>query len=324
MGKLGDGASGAESKNDVATDVGDRDFENAAVAGNVACASPTAASSPIAPSTPSRRFQTFNRLLHWKQKAAISSEDSGSDVDLSGRHLAHSTTTKPTTATTSSPSPAATALLADSPTSSPSSSSSPPTAPPPVPNAKELRDHVAKFTSRSNSMGALIVAETLAGWLLTAAAPTLFDRHFRSSSSSVASLCFYLAWGALRACSYVRAVILMHDLVHGIVFTSRKLNSVLAFVIGLTAWTSSFDFGSNHRRHHARLAVEEELEFDADHTVFWTVKEWRAWRPCFSKGLARVLRDPLVYHFVTAPAYLLLFGSTCPGEQVFFFFFFAF
>ena len=293
--------------------------------------SPAPPSSPMAPPTPTRRFEGFKKIRFLKKNAEGSSNGSVRDgVDLPSSKV--NSTTNSTTAS----------ALADNDGARPSSSSSSNSSSPPaaVPaNAKELRDHVAKFTTRSDRLGALVVAETAVGWLLTAAAPTLIDRYFaarrRFSSSTtptpttpssaffaaLPALLFYLAWGALRACSYVRTVILMHDLVHGIVFTSRRANAIAAAVSGICAWTSAANFGRNHRRHHARLGVEEEIDFDADHTVFWTVKEWSAWRPSASKVLARVLRDPLVYHFVTAPGYLLFFGSTCPGKKSFLFLF---
>lgn len=317
MGKVDADAPSAASKGFARASVGgDGDRQHAGGNHGPSSAPP---SSPIAPSTPTRRFENFKKIRFLKKNAEGSNRDSNREgVDLS---------TKSTTN-------AATALENDIPSSSSLALAAAPA------NARELRDHVAKFTTRSNWLGALVVAETAVGWLLTAAAPTLFDRFVvaRSRSDAVEgappssaalaffastapSLLFYLAWGALRACSYIRTVILMHDLVHGIVFTSRRLNAVAATVAGLCAFTSAANFGRNHRRHHARLGVEEEIDFDADHTVFWTVKEWSAWRPGASKALARVLRDPVVYHFVTAPAYLLFFGSTCPGKSFFFFFF---
>lgn len=299
MGKLGAGPLSSRHVADFAAADGSQEDHA------VECDPPSPAppTSPLAPSTPSRMSEAFNRLRYRRNKADISNR--GGDGGMASPNLPDATTEATVMPT---------ALDA---TSSPALS---------PPNAKELRDHVAQFTTRSDALGTLVVAETAVGWILTAAAPTLLDRHFRRSSTSTSTstssvlaaavtLLFYLVWGALRACSYVRTVILMHDLVHGVVFTSRRANSVAAALAGFCAWTRAANFGRNHRRHHARLGVEEELGFDADHTVFWTVKEWNAWQPSVGKLLARVLRDPLVYHLVSAPAYLLFFGSTCPGES---------
>lgn len=301
MGKLG---AGALSSSHAAELAAADDSGNGGNAVDCDPPSPATPTSPIAPSTPSKMSEVFKRLQFRKNKTKNSC-GGGSNCNLASPISPNAVKGRrqPALDRTSA------ALAATVP-----------------PNAKELRDHVAQFTMRSDALGAFVVAETAVGWILTAAAPTLFDRHFRlrpSSSSSpststlaaLTTLLFYLAWGVLRACSYIRTVILMHDLVHGVVFTSRRANSIAAAVAGFCAWTSAANFGRNHRRHHARLGVEEELEFDADHTVFWTVKEWNAWQPSVSKLLARSLRDPVVYHFVSAPAYLLFFGSTCPGEE---------
>jgi hypothetical protein len=312
MGKFGAGAPGVVSREAAGSAEGSgNDRRHVAVGFGGPSSSPPA--SPIAPSTPTRRFEGIKKLRFRKKNDTETSSGSSSSCTSGDVDLSASKTTNPTTATASPPTSSAALVAA--------------LAVPP--NAREIRDHVAKFTARSDWLGTLVVAETAAGWLLTAAAPTLFDRCLvrrRAPSSSpsppsgaalaaAASLFFHLTWVALRACSYVRTVILMHDLVHGVVFSSRRLNAAAAALAGLCAWTSAANFGRNHRRHHARLAVEEEIDFDADHTVFWTVKEWNAWRPGVGKFLARLLRDPAVYHFVTAPAYLLFFGSTSPGEE---------
>ena len=73
---------------------------------------------------------------------------SGDDVDL--------------TSTTKTNSPAATSTALDSNAASPLAAAF--AAPP---NARELRDHVAQFTTRSDALGALVVAETAVGWVLT-------------------------------------------------------------------------------------------------------------------------------------------------------------
>ena len=338
MGKFGAGAPGVVSREAAGSAEGSgNDRRHVAVGFGGPSSSPPA--SPIAPSTPTRRFEGIKKLRFRNKNDTETSSGSSSSCTSGDVDLSASKTTNPTTATASPPtSSAALAALAAPPTSSSSFSSSSSAAALVAalavpPNAREIRDHVAKFTARSDWLGTLVVAETAAGWLLTAAAPTLFDRCLvrrRAPPSSpsppsgaalaaAASLFFHLTWVALRACSYVRTVILMHDLVHGVVFSSRRLNAAAAALAGLCAWTSAANFGRNHRRHHARLAVEEEIDFDADHTVFWTVKEWNAWRPGVGKFLARLLRDPAVYHFVTAPAYLLFFGSTSPGEEFYFF-----
>ena len=340
MGKFDAGAPGVVSREAAGSAEGSgNDRRHVAVGFGGPSSSPPA--SPIAPSTPTRRFEGIKKLRFRKKNDTETSSGSSSSCTSGDVDLSASKTTNPTTATASPPtSSAALAALAAPPTSSSSFSSSSSAAALVAalavpPNAREIRDHVAKFTARSDWLGTLVVAETAAGWLLTAAAPTLFDRCLvrrRAPPSSpsppsgaalaaAASLFFHLTWVALRACSYVRTVILMHDLVHGVVFSSRRLNAAAAALAGLCAWTSAANFGRNHRRHHARLAVEEEIDFDADHTVFWTVKEWNAWRPGVGKFLARLLRDPAVYHFVTAPAYLLFFGSTSPGEEFYFLFF---
>jgi len=62
-----------------------------------------------------------------------------------------------------------------------------------------------------------------------------------------------------------------------------------------------------------RLGIEEEGPWDADRTAFWTVKEWKEWKPSLSKFLARVVRSPGVYFPLCGPVFLLLFGSTAPA-----------
>ena len=102
----------------------------------------------------------------------------------------------------------------------------------------------------------------------------------------------------------------MHDCIHGSLFASRGLNKHLGRLFGVSGWLSAAAYQRKHLVHHARLGIEEEGPWDADRTAFWTVMEWRAWRPGVAKAAARVARSEALYFLLFGPVFFLHFGST--------------
>lgn len=105
----------------------------------------------------------------------------------------------------------------------------------------------------------------------------------------------------------------MHDCVHGSLFASRSANKYLGHLFGVFGWLSSKAYQRKHLVHHMRLGIEEEGPWDADRTAFWTVKEWKEWKPSFSKLAARVARSEVLYFLFFGPVFFLHFGSTAPA-----------
>ncbi len=171
----------------------------------------------------------------------------------------------------------------------------------------ELRAHLLGWSTPDDRRGALELGLTVVAYAAALALAAGCLRHALDASGLVARV----AWGAATLAStgalsliQVRTFLVHHDLCHGSLFTSRRLNAVLAPLLGTLASTSSSVWHREHSRHHRD---SNNLDCPQDgQTAPWTVETFLGAKP-WQRGVYRFINQRPVLFGLVPPLYFLGF-----------------
>lgn len=170
-----------------------------------------------------------------------------------------------------------------------------------------LRAHLAAWAGPDDRRGAREVGLTVLVYVAALALSSLGLEHLVSAASASAKVGWGLATApalALLALTQVRAFLVHHDLCHQSLFRARRLNLVLAPLLGTLASTSSFVWRREHDRHHRD---SNNLDFSQDgQTGAWTVQRYLHAKPHHRALYWFVNQRPVLFGLVP-PLYFLGF-----------------
>ena len=170
-----------------------------------------------------------------------------------------------------------------------------------------LKAHLASYAKPDGRRAALELTLTLAayaGFLALTATCLRRLSHAATAPSQLGWLAASVAAGLGLGLLQVRAFLVHHDLCHGSLFASRRLNALLAPVFGTLVSTSSSVWKREHDRHHRD---SNNLDRPQDgQTAPWTVAQYEG-----AKGWQRwaywLLNQPPVLFGLVPPLYFLGF-----------------
>ena len=187
-----------------------------------------------------------------------------------------------------------------------------------------LKAHLAAFATPDDRRAVLEIALTVLAYGAFLALSTLCFRAFslETSPSRWAYLAGSVVSGIGLALLQVRAFLVHHDLCHQALFTSRRLNQVLAPLLGTLASTSSSVWRREHDRHH-RDSNNLDRAQDGQ-TAAWTVAQYEHAKP-WQRWAYWMVNQRLVLFGLVPPLYFLGFMRVAARwyENVLFALFFA-
>jgi omega-6 fatty acid desaturase (delta-12 desaturase) len=155
--------------------------------------------------------------------------------------------------------------------------------PSPQTSRRSLRAELAQFRDPDAGRSAAQLALTLAIFLAGATCAVHAARRAYPVGLALALPCALL---------WVRLFILQHDLGHGSLFRSARLNHVLGSLLGIVTLTPFFRWRATHAAHHATSGNLDARQLDRD--IFtMTVREYRT-APALRRLGYRCFRHPAV------------------------------
>ena len=104
----------------------------------------------------------------------------------------------------------------------------------------------------------------------------------------------------------VRLFIIQHDCGHGAFFRSRRANTVVGVLCSLATLTPFTNWRRHHAQHHSMWNNLDKRDMTTDiYSTCLTVQEYEAMSPA-KRWFARVVRHPLIAHFVIPPIVFLV------------------
>lgn len=171
----------------------------------------------------------------------------------------------------------------------------------------QLKEHLARWAEPDDRRGVRELVLTFAAYALALALTTGCLHRLAHADGPAAKVALLLATAlsaALLALVQIRAFLVHHDLCHQSLFRSRRLNLVLAPLLGTLASTSSSVWRREHDRHHRD---SNNLERSQDgQTAPWTVAQYREAKP-LQRALYWLINQRPVLFGLVPPLYFLGF-----------------